>query len=88
MSLIAKPDKSSLWSVTPLIALCVMTTFAYWMAPLGLGFSDQVGEKLNSPPFFKFFIFVYWVGPFALMVALGALLISGFGFLKKSKLIG
>jgi hypothetical protein len=61
-----RPFRGSSLILIPAFLFLVLTTFVFWMSPIGIGFSDGA-EKLKNPIFFVWFQFVYWLGPAALI---------------------
>jgi len=81
--LIAKPNSPSLWSIVPLVSVCLVTTFMFWMSPLGLGFSDQASEKFGSGVASDLFTFVFLLGPISIVFTSVFFIIALFGFIEK-----
>jgi len=63
----------------------MVTTFVFWMSPLGLGFSEGAKKKFDSDIFWTFYTFIFWLGPLALILALSILVIAGLKRVEKTK---
>lgn len=82
-----KPFRGASLILIPAFLFLALTTFVFWMSPIGIGFSDGA-EKLRNPVFFNWFQVVFWLGPIALIAGPFALLTTDFSNQLEMKVIG
>ncbi len=69
-------NRTTLWAVVPAVVFCGLSSFVFWMSPLGLGFNSNAVEKLNSGYIHELFQLTYWAGPLSILIAI-MLIIGG-----------
>jgi len=82
-----KPFRGASLILLPAFLFLALTTFVFWMSPLGIGLSDGA-EKLRNPVLFVWFQFVFWLGPAALIGGPFALLTLDVAKRLEMKMIG
>jgi hypothetical protein len=63
-------DRTTLWAVVPILVLCGLTSFLFWMSPLGLGFNDIASTKLQNGFVSSLYMFIFWAGPISIVASL------------------
>ncbi|MAP93345.1 MAG: hypothetical protein CMK07_00185 [Ponticaulis sp.] len=80
--------RRGLFKTTLLICgpLIILSAFAIWMSPLGLGFKDGVSDRLKSHSILTAYQFVFYSAPVSVLVALP--LSSGMAMNDRTRQLG